>query len=83
MSNLRPGTETVSLLVPGDNEEPRAQILGAYLRGAIPRIELYRPSELVVRMIEFVQLVNNLRFALPLSSLFTCQRAQSKPLKQL
>jgi hypothetical protein len=34
-------------------------------------------------MIEFVQLVNNLRFALPLSSLFTWQLAQSKPPEQL
>ena len=48
-----------------------------------PRFECYRPSESVVRMIEFVQLVNNLRFALPLSSLFTWQLAQSKPPEQL
>jgi hypothetical protein len=83
MSNLRPGTETVSHLVSGDNEEQRGQILAVCLRGAIPRLVLNSPSESVARMIEFVQLINNVRFTLPLSSLFHCKGAHSKPLKQL
>ena len=40
MSNLRPGTEPVSLLVSGYNEEQNAYILCACSRGAIPRLVL-------------------------------------------
>jgi len=44
MSNLKPGTETVSLIVSGCKEAQWARILCACWRGAIPRPVLDGPS---------------------------------------